>query len=29
MNNGYGIQRVQEHGATTVINAYEKYLIEF
>ena len=28
MNYGYGIKRVQEHGETTVINAYEKYLIE-
>ena len=28
MNYGYGIKRVQEHGSTTVINAYEKYLIE-
>ena len=28
MNYGYGIKRIQEHGETTVINAYEKYLIE-
>ena len=28
MNYGYQIRRVQQHGETTVINAYEKYMLE-
>ena len=28
MNYGYQIPRVQQHGETTVINAYEKYMLE-
>ncbi len=29
MNYGMDVQRVRQHGNTTVVNAYEKYLLEF
>ena len=29
LNYGYGMQRTQRHGETTVVNAYERYILEY